>query len=350
VDAATRQTLDPFLVGDPVTNRVYVTQLASCMRLSWTDDAGATWFTNPMTCGGPEQHHQKLAVGPGPAGRMLHLGLMNLASWLATDEVVITYSRSVDGGATWTQNPASAKPVHGMEARAVGNIAATQDGGVHIIAYLCDKFVDAQYNGLGVGRSTDRGVTWTWQRIGAGGGRCEGIDPGISASGDTLHALWEDMSAGPGAVWYSTSQGGATWTPQERVPTSGLGSFVFTDAASTKDRVVAAFLATPDTTIGPTQAPGWARWYPYLVSRDLSTPGANWTIERLQDDPVQLGPICMDGPMCLDGARNLLDFIDVQIGGDGRAYVAYADGCEGTCARPWESRGSTLKIAIEKPA
>jgi hypothetical protein len=54
--------------------------------------------------------------------------------------------------------------------------------------------------------------------------------------------------------------------------------------------------------------------------------------------------------MCLDGARNLLDFIDVQIGGDGRAYVAYADGCEGTCARPWESRGSTLKIAIEKPA
>lgn len=238
LDEATRQTLDPFLVGDPVTDRVYVSQLASCMRLSWTDDAGGSWTTNPMTCGGPELHHQKLAVGPGPVGRAVHLGMMNLASWLATDEVVVTHARSFDGGVAWTQNPALVKQVHGMEARAVGNVAVGAGGVAHIIAYLCDAFVDAEYNGVGVGRSTDFGATWTWQRIGQGGGRCEGIDPGIAAVGESVHAGWWDFSDdGTPRLWYARStDAGATWSEQAIVPTPGIRSFVFADAAASEDR------------------------------------------------------------------------------------------------------------------
>ena len=104
---------------------------------------------------------------------------------------------------------------------------------------------------------------------------------------------------------------------------------------------------TPDTSIGPTQAPGWARWYPYLATLDVTKANATWSVVRLQEDPVQVGPICMDGPLCLDGARNLLDFIDVQLAKDGRAYVAYPDGCDNACARPWQSRGDDLKVAVE---
>ncbi|MEA3203907.1 MAG: hypothetical protein QOI63_1587 [Thermoplasmata archaeon] len=351
LDGATSQTLDPFLAADPVTGRVYVSQLASCMRLSWTDTGGDDWTTNPFVCAGPDQHHQKLAIGPGPLplSRMVSVATMNLASWLASDRVVITHSRSLDGGVTWTQNPAMVDAVAGMEAHAVGNLAASDDGSLTIIAYLCDGFVDAPYHGVGVGRSTDLGATWTWQRIHTGSGRCEGIDPGLTVSGKNAYAMWEDASAGVPSEWYASSaDSGATWGAPARIPTPGLGSFALTDAAASPTRVAAAFLATPDTTKGPTQADGWARWYPYVAVLNVTQPGATWVVERLQDDPVQVGPICMDGPMCLDGARNLLDFIDVQFGPDGRIHVAYPDGCGEGCAMPWQSRGDALHLAIER--
>ena len=352
VDAAAQATLDPFLVGDRVTDRVYNTQLSQCLRLSWTDDAGETWLTNPAACGGPEQHHQKLAVGPGPAGRrVVHMGTMNLASWLTTDEAVIVHSRSFDDGFAWSQNPALVREIHGMEPRAVGNIAVGDDGTVHMIAYLCDAFVDAQYNGLAVGRSTDYGATWTWQRIGKGGGACEGIDPGLAAIGNAVHAVWWDSSDGPSRVWYAGStDSGATWSAPSAIPTPGLHSFELVDAAATDGRIAAAFVANVDSDKGPNQVDGWSRWYPYVATLDLTVEGASWEVVRLEAHPIQLGPICVDGPKCMDGSRNLLDFIDVQFGPEERVHVAYPDGCNANCTYLWQSRQAMLRVAVEDPS
>jgi hypothetical protein len=354
VDAAASQTLDPFLVGDPVSGRVYISQLASCMRLSWTDDGGDSWVTNPMMCGGPEQHHQKLAAGPGPlpGTRMLHIATMNLASWLLTDDVVIVHTSSHDNGATWVQRPAMVKETAGMEARAVGNIAVGPEGHVvYIIAYLCDGFVDAEYEGVAVGMIDGALRQWEWTRIAPGGGRCEGIDPGIATNSANVFAAWEDISAGVGKVWWASASldVGGTWGAPHEIATPGLGSFAFTDLAASDSGLAALFLATPDTILGPTQAPGWARWYPYLATYDVATPSEGWDLVRIQDDPVQVGPICMDGPMCMDGARNLLDFVDVQFAPDGSIVMAYADGCEAECEMPWQSRGSDLRVAIVRP-
>lgn len=346
VDDVLRQTLDPFLASDRITGRVYVSQLASCMRLSWTDDGGDTWLTNPVACGGPEQHHQKIAVGPSPvAGRAVHLATMNLASWLATDDVAIVHSLSLDGGVTYLQTPALVKERDGIEARAVGNIEAAEEGPVYLVAYLCDRFVDAALEGVGIGRSDDYGLTWSWQSIASGGGRCEGIDPGLAVSRQGVFAAWEDLSAGTGQVWFAHSDNGRTWSHPEAIPTPGLHSFAFTDLAVSSGTAAVFFLATADTDLGPTQAPGWARWHPYLALYRFLRPELGWEVTRLQDDPVQIGPICMDGPMCLDGARNLLDFIDVQLNGAGDVAMAYADGCDADCTMPWQSRRSDLRVA-----
>lgn len=346
LEDALSQTLDPFLYGDDRTGRIYLTQLAQCSRVSWTDDGGDSWTPMPPACGGPEQHHQKVTVAHPMDLPVLHMATMNLASWLLTEEVVVIHSRSLDGGITWTQNPSMVPQIHGLEARAIGNIAAANTD-VYAIAYLCDRFIDAEYEGLGFGKSTDLGATWTWTSIAPGGGRCEGIDPGIWArGGGQLDAAWEDMSAGAGHVWHAASRdAGESWDEPSALPTFGLGSFAFTDVVSGGARIAIAFLATPDTTLGPTQAPGWARWYPYVLTRDLDRGG--WRIAQLQQDPVQIGPICMDGPKCLDGARNLLDFIDLRFAGR-KVVVAYPDGCEGACDRSWESRDAFLRVAVEQ--
>jgi hypothetical protein len=357
VEAALAQTLDPFLYGDSETGRIYLTQLSQCLRVWWTDDAGDSWMGNPEVCAGPEQHHQKVAVGPGPVDdgggpvpdqRAIHIATMNLASWLSADELLVFHTRSLDGGVTWTQNPAKVVDADGTaELRNIGNIAATTTAGeVLSIGYRCDRFVDADYNGVSIGRSTDYGATWVWQRIAPGGGRCEGIDPGIwvDHADDHAYAAWEDMSKDDsGHVWFAQStDGGITWGEPLAIPTPGLGSFAFTDIAAESHAKAIAFLATPDTTLGPTQAPGWARWYPYVALEELH----GWKVYRLQEDPVQLGPICMDGPKCLDGARNLLDFIDVRIDDTVGAVVAYPDGCEADCDWPYQSRDAFLRIAV----
>ena len=70
---------------------------------------------------------------------------------------------------------------------------------------------------------------------------------------------------------------------------------------------------------------------------------------RVSDDPVQIGSICLNSGDCRDiggSNRNLLDFNDLHIDRDGRVYVAFADGCTGTCAngnnsQPEDSRSKT---------
>lgn len=353
-DAALGLTLDPFLVGDAATGRIYVSQLAACQRIAWTDDAGDTWQSNPVACGGPDQHHQKLAVGPAqvptPSGRAVHMMTMNLATWLATNEVVVTHAVSLDDGFTWVQSPAMVPAVHGLEARAIGNVAVAESGQAFAVAYLCDAFNGAAYEGLGLGRSgyglpDAVGAAWFWTKVAEGGGACQGIDPGLAVRGPEVHLLWWDASSGRPALQHGTVEafdvGQKAVT--EALPTAGLRSFVLEDLAASEDRLAAIFLATPDSDELPNDVPGWARWFPYIAIHD----GTAWNITRLEEHPVQIGRICMEGPLCLGGSRNLLDFNDVQFGPDGRVYATYTDGCLDDCSAAWQSRDARVRIVIE---
>lgn len=351
-------SLDPFLIGDPETGRVYLTQLGACMRVSWTDTMGSDWTTYPLACGGPEQHHQKLDVGPsepitGLPGRALHMLTMNLGSWLATDEIVLVHSVSVDDGATWIQRTAWNDAVNDLRPRLSGNIAVSPTGDIHAISYLCQGSFGYDLDGVGVGTSHDSGASWTWTQIAPGGGPCMGLDPGLTAVGDSVHAVWFDHSMGTPRLWHGASHdAGDTWGEPEPIPTPGLKSFFFTDATAwpkEEPTVLAAmFFASPDTTLGPTPAEGWARWFPYIATKDLTSEDSGWDVRRLEDHPVQIGRSCLDGPTCLGTARNLADFVDIQFTPDGRIVAAYADGCLDGCTTLWESRDDHLRVAVER--
>ena len=65
-------------------------------------------------------------------------------------------------------------------------------------------------------------------------------------------------------------------------------------------------------------------------------------------DPTQRGPVCTQGIACAGGSRNLLDFVDIAVGPDGRVYVVYADGCDKTCETPADSRAHLGIVGIEE--
>lgn len=64
------------------------------------------------------------------------------------------------------------------------------------------------------------------------------------------------------------------------------------------------------------------------------------------DDIQQRGPMCSQGVACAT-ARNLLDFIDIAVGPDGRVYISYSDGCKDPCPMPAQSRGAEGMVGIE---
>jgi hypothetical protein len=65
-------------------------------------------------------------------------------------------------------------------------------------------------------------------------------------------------------------------------------------------------------------------------------------------DPEQRGPICTAGIACVGGSRNLLDFIDIAVGPDGRVYAVYTDGCDETCPTPADSRSGLGIVGIQE--
>ncbi len=347
-------SLDPMMRADPWTHRVFADQLTvACSNIAWTDDKGGSWVEHPLACGEPANDHQKLAVGGHPvSGNPVFDGVVyysfNSFTLLAPNAGHLTVSRSLDGGVTW-------QPVVAMTEAEAGNyrtggpIEADRSGNVYVPSYHCD-------GGLLVTASNDYGLTWETHRVGDQSGACEGIDPGmtVDVEGGAYTAWW-----GEGHIWASaSSDNGATWTDQVAVSPEGLQSQVLVDAAAgDPGRVAVAYLATPHSDAGPNGAPGYAEWHLYMsYTEDAFADNATWQTVRVtpDDDPVQIGSICTGGIGCFGGNRNLLDFIDIQPGPDGRVHIAYADGCttgeDSACVDPPSSRSRAAVIAIQDDA
>lgn len=61
--------------------------------------------------------------------------------------------------------------------------------------------------------------------------------------------------------------------------------------------------------------------------------GQTWTVEKISQDPVQVGGIYDSVVSGSGDCRNLLDFNDMDIDSTGRVHIAGADGCIDECAQ-----------------
>lgn len=344
-------TADPFMTVDEhrlpdgsVNNRLWIAQLlAATSYMAYNDQApdSTTWVRSQT---GPGEVHgvdnQSIAAGPYPNNQKPSTARSDAnyphALYYCSHSGVNAFcSRSDDGGLTFN----TSKPIFPL-ADGCGNhghVKVGADGTVYVpMNNTCEGHE-------GVSISVDAGETWHYVTVPAtAGGRWDSsiaiandgktIYYGYGESGDDRPMIIKgtlDKSDpnNPIIHWYEPAVDvGAP---------AGLANIVFpTVVAGDPDR--AAFIFHGTTTEGDSgdQAsfPANAEWYLYAAT--TFDGGKTWQLRNVTpNDPTQRGSICDGGTGCDNDPddRNLLDFMDADIDGEGRILIGYADGCVDAC-------------------
>jgi hypothetical protein len=295
---------------------------------------------------------------------------------------------SVDGGMTFgpgqyiSNTPANATgdpdPQIAAEGGACsglhGHIKVGPDGTAYVPLKGCggtptaNNLTNSEFFGghPAVSVSTDNGTTWQVRVLKAGNNQDESDNAVAIDKSNRLYMAWQD-GTNPSETEYGTRSSarvaysddeGKTWSkPYDLSSKLGVHNIQFPEiVAGDKGRAAVAFIGTD--AIGDDQHNGFkgpdgnpAEWHLY-VSLTYDG-GKSWTtIDTTPHNPVQRGCVHMlglsnktvtDEDLC--SQRNLLDFNDITMDGQGRVLVAYADGCTRRCVhdRTYLSKDTSKK-------
>lgn len=328
---------DPMLFTDsdtgPLrTNRTFVSQLlGKTSAMSFTDDDGATWTPSQGSGINSGVDHQTIGGGPyarNPdgslkGGAIQHVGpngqLYTNAIYYASQDVGLAeIARSDDGGFTFgvaipMWNLTQCEGLH-------GHIKVAPDGTVYVPNKSCG-------GGQGVAVSEDNGVSWNIRTV--PGSTSGDTDPSVGIGADGTVYLGYADGDGHARVAVSHDRG-LNWVNIQDVGAQhGVQNTVFPAvAAGDSERAAYFFLGstTPGANGRSTDVTFPGTWFGYIAT--TYDGGSTWvTVNATPNDPAQRGVICTNGTTCPSGTRNLLDFNDLTVDKQGRALVAFADGC-----------------------
>ena len=360
------QTSDPILYTDPVTNRAFANQLElqGGSLQAYTDDDGAHWTHSTMGGGiGIAFDHQTIVAGKNTGKNPLiptTIGYPNVVYYCTNDLYAADCAPSIDGGLNFlVATPAYVGDLAGGPCSAIfGHIKTDpNDGTLYLPPEQCG-------DGQRLYVSEDNAKTWRSSTI-PDSAVGDGGHPSVAVGNDgTLYLSWTsddvhtgtDYSTGRVHVAVSTDHG-KTWVRQATLGSDlGIASTRFPVAvAGDGDRAAVAYIGT--TTTGDPGALGdtlthagafagqWHLYVSYTFDR-----GKRWvTYDATPTDAVQVGPVCTAGTTCTSG-RNLLDFNDLILDGDGRVVVAMSDGCtKDTCDYVKELALATIVRQVNGP-
>ena len=357
------QTNDPWGWVDPITDRVFAVQMQGLETswICWSDDDGESWLGNPHDSGTtPLNDHIKLGSGPW-TGEGPYATIGSLTSNLYETAVYYCYNKiagifcftSFDGGATFEaggQVIGLATTNGGLH----GAITTAPDGTVYLPPRVATPTIIF---------SKDNGYSWEERYMGEDVGT-----PSIRKNGEVAtdtesnaYNIWVGSDQG---VYMSTSiDSGETWdqTSVRVSPIEVISATFPHTSAGDPGRIAITYLGSenasalsqPDIDGNPWD--GNAHYATTNVSHHLYvTYSLNaldenpiFHTQKLTADPVQVGSICLNSGDCRSNEggsnRNLLDFNDLHIDLEGRVYIAFADGCTGTCASGEDTTSSNSR-------
>ena len=324
-------TLDPYIYVDEAeaADRVFSIDLTvACSNLSYSDDGGDTWTTNPMACGVPINDHQTLFSGP-PASS-LTVGYPNVVYYCFNDVASSSCTKSLDGGLTFA--PAGTPPYEGAGDGGFcgglnGHGTVGPDGTVYLPREYCGKPMLAI--------SHDEGATWT--QVDVSGGKLEhpdGPDPSVKTDSEgNIYYVWiaEDrlpylaISTDGGEKWGKPMMIGAPGVKEANLPTIDVGA---------KGKVAITYMGSTNS-----QGKPWndstkllkTTWNGYItMSKNVLSKNPVFYSGAVNDtrDPIQRGR-CGPGR-----CGRVFDFIDINISPDGEPFAAFVDACIAECAKP----------------
>lgn len=329
-------THDPYVFVDVETGRVFTDDIAplSCGMMSWSDDQGESWTTNPYSCGNSQVNDHQTFVTATP--RLLPtVGYPKLVYRCVNNGAYAACAISQNGGLTFTPQI----PVYTLAegcSTIFGHLRADFEGRVYLPKADC--------HGAGYFVTEDDGLSWTWVTIDTEH-PAEGHDLGLAIDEvGNLYATWNSE----GMVYLSTSQDhGATWSKARNVvapgvtatmfntvATGGVGKIAFAYVGST---IPGGYEGKPSGVgglmgdlVGEPEPEEWANatWNGYIgvITDALSD---DFTIQTVTaNDPAD--PLAR-GLCGRTRCHGMNDFIDMVVDGEGRPWVAFVDVCTQEC-------------------
>lgn len=353
--------LDPMLHADPDLGRVWAGGLAGpCSIMVWTDDDGETWVPTGNMCNGVRFDHQSIGSGP-PAGENPANVAFAHNVYYCGQLGAIACTVSYDGGESFLPFQDATGSCGGFH----GHIRVSRVTGQMAVP------VPSCGGELGFIESTDNGLSYQSVSIPGTPQWTNGFDPSLQFTRDAgwmyygmawEHGLHIALSKDGGESWEALGAGhGLAETlldvGQFHDPPVVAGTFSDVQAGD-DDRVAFAFLGLEAQGAADTEflrsnqiyqcdeRQDELVWHYYVaLSYDA---GTTWDVQRISDDPVQVGGIYDSVIGGSGGCRNLLDFNDMDIDSMGRLHIAWADGCVRECAETGEPDTDGYRTRVGK--
>ena len=326
-------SVDPYIYVDKDTDRIFNIDLTvACSYLSFSDDKGKSWTTNPLACGRPVNDHQTLFTGPPVQSPTV--GYENLVYYCWNDVGSSSCSKSLDGGLSFSPTGSPAFP--GVDPDAGGQ-GSNFCGGLHGHGFVADDGTLLLPKGhcgqpwLAI--SEDEGATWDRVQVANNGVADHEADAVMDKKGNIYYTyIGRDrlpylvVSKNRGKAWSKPIMIGAPGVKEANLPAMDLGS---------TGKVAIVYMGSENS--------------PYKPSKDRNEQGSyektTWNgYMVVTDNALDKEPLFFSGtvndkrdPLVRDTCgpgrcRAVYDFIDVVVGRDGSTWAAFVDGCTTVCA------------------
>ncbi len=350
-------SFDPYIYVDNLpdkdNSRVFTIDLTvACSYLSFSDDRGKTWTTNPLACGRPVNDHQTLFAGPPAVSTTV--GHPHVVYYCWNDVATSSCSKSLDGGITWVDTGSPAYPGldpdaedPGVDPNGPGGDPDVQGqcGGLHGHGYVgADGTVYIPKGHCGqpwLSFSKNEGLTWTRVQVAKNG--VAHHEAGVAADKKgNIYYTWVArdrlpylaISRDEGKTWTKPMMVGAPGVKESNLPgiDAGAPGKVALVYMGSENSPGPPFPEAPEcTAIQSCPAPeGYEKvtWNGYMTI----------TTNALAKDPVFYSTTVNDkrDPLirqnCGPGrCRAAYDFIDIVIAPNGEVWAAFVDGCILVC-------------------
>ncbi len=344
---------DPYVYVDPATSRVYAMDMGPsvvCNKISFSDDDGESWVTNPWACNTVPNDHPTLFAGPHPAGGT---PAYPHQAYLCTNQIYDSACYvSPDGGATWAQTT----PVYpGVNLE--GDLCGGLHGHGHASLATGTVYLGRDYCGVPTVAVSDTYAA-SWELVSLSEDPThDPADHDISIATDlegNAYAFWVANDATSVYLAKSMDDGQSWSEPMDVTPPGVTAAKLPSLVAGSEGHLAFQFIGTeveqgwdafetvddcndqrdPDCFIHPGLVRN-ATWNAYIgVSLDAHTddPAFAVTVANPLDEPVKRGPC---SGRCFGDEGGMYDFLDIEIDPTtGQIFSALVDVCHEGCDGP----------------